>query len=179
MSSLTTGGIPSTAVSLLGASQINPGKPLPPLTVKETSAERPETVVLTGRNIIIGVPGAFTGTCSGQISGYIEEYEAFKAKGVEGIYVVAVNDQFVMNGWKEKLAPNGTPIHFLADDQGTFTSETGLIFDATPLLGGPRSKRYVMIVNDNHVVSLAVEDDPNKVTVTSAKMILTALSFMF
>ncbi|KAK0200460.1 Redoxin [Desarmillaria ectypa] len=179
MSSLTTGAVYSAAASLLSASQITPGKPLPPLTVKETSTERPENVSLTGKNIIIGVPGAFTGTCSAQIPEYIEEYEAFKAKGVDGIYVVAVNDQFVMNGWKEKLAPNGTPIHFLADDQGTFTGATGLVFDATPLLGGPRSKRYVMIVNNNHVVSLAVEDDPSKVTVTSAKMILTALSFMF
>ncbi|KAG7442107.1 Redoxin [Guyanagaster necrorhizus] len=182
MSSLTTGAIPianSAAATLLSASQITPGKPLPPLTVKETSPEHAETVSLTGKNIIIGVPGAFTGTCSAQIPGYIEEYEAFKAKGVEGIYVVGVNDQFVMNAWKEKLAPNSTPIHFLADDQATFTGATGLVFDATPLLGTPRSKRYVMIVNDNQVMSLAVEEDPDKVTVTSAKTILTALSFMF
>ncbi len=44
----------------------------------------------------VGIPGAFTGTCSAQIPGYIDNYEAFKAKGVTGIYVVAVNDQFVM-----------------------------------------------------------------------------------
>ncbi|KAK0489757.1 hypothetical protein EDD18DRAFT_568311 [Armillaria luteobubalina] len=154
-----------SAASLLNASQIAPGKPLPPLP-------SPESVSLAGKNIIIGVPEA----SDAQISEYIDEYEGIKAKGIEGIYVVAVNDQSVVSGWKEKLAPNGTPIHFLADDQGTFTSAAGLISDATP---SPRSKRYVMIVKNNHVVSLAVEDDPSKVTVTSAKMILTALSFMF
>ncbi|SJL06899.1 related to peroxisomal membrane protein 20 [Armillaria ostoyae] len=155
----------SAAASLLSASQIAPGKPLPPLP-------SPEPVSLAGKNIIIGVPEA----SDAQILEYIDEYEAIKAKGIEGIYVVAVNDQAVVNGWKEKLASNSTPIHFLADDQGKFTSATGLIFDATP---SPRSKRYVMIVKNNHVASLAVEDDPSKVTVTSAKMILTALSFMF
>ncbi|KAK0186990.1 hypothetical protein F5146DRAFT_1104978 [Armillaria mellea] len=154
-----------SAASLLNASQIAPGKPLPPLP-------SPEPVSLAGKNIIIGVPEA----SDAQILEYIDKYEAIKAKGIEGIYVVAINDQATMNGWKEKLAPNGTPIHFLADDQGTFTSATGLIFDAAP---PPRSKRYVMIVKNNHVASLAVEDDPSKVTVTGGKMILTALSFMF
>ncbi|KAK0234872.1 hypothetical protein EDD85DRAFT_1025618 [Armillaria nabsnona] len=98
--------------------------------VKETSPERAETVQLSGTTIII--------------PGYIDNYEAFKSKGVTGIYVVAVNVQFVM---KEI----GTPIHFLADDQGEFAGATGLIFNATPLLGGPRSKRYVMIVKNHEV----------------------------
>ncbi|KAK0454552.1 hypothetical protein EV421DRAFT_1896470 [Armillaria borealis] len=89
---------------------------------------------LTGTTIIVGVPGAFTGTCSTQIPGHIDNYEAFKAKGMTGMYVVAVNNQFVMNAWKKKLAPKGTP-----DDQGEFAGATGLIFDAMPLgqqLGG-------------------------------------------
>ncbi|PBK82099.1 thioredoxin-like protein [Armillaria gallica] len=126
--------------------------------VKEMSPERAETVRLSGTTIIISVPGAFTGTCNAQIPGYIDNYEAFKSKGVTGIYVVAVNDQFVMNAWKERLAPIClTPIHFLADDQGEFAGATGLIFDVTPLLGGPRSKRYVMIVKNHEVASVAVE----------------------
>ncbi|KAK0218890.1 Redoxin [Armillaria fumosa] len=165
----------STAASLLSSAQIHPGKTLPPLKVKETSPERAETVQLSGTTVIVGVPGAFTGTCSAQIPGYIDNYEAFKAKGVTGVYVVAVNDQFVMNAWKEKLAPKGTPIHFLADDQGEFAGATGLIFDATPLLGGPRSKRYVMIVKNQEVASVAVEEDPSKVTITDAKTILAQL----
>ncbi|KAK0234862.1 hypothetical protein EDD85DRAFT_938993 [Armillaria nabsnona] len=80
--------------------------------------------------------GSTAAVLSAKISGYIEEYGVFKAKGIEGTYVVAVNDQF--------------------------TSAEGLIIEAIPLLGVPRSK-YVMIVNDNHVASLEVDDDPSKV----------------
>ncbi|KAK0489804.1 Redoxin-domain-containing protein [Armillaria luteobubalina] len=130
------------------------------LSPRPRSALRPSSAV--------GVPGAFTGTRSAQIPGYIDNYEAFKVKGVTGVYVVAVNDQFVMNAWKEKLAPKGTPILFLADDQGKFAGATGLIFDATPLLGGPRSK-------NQEVTSVAVEEDPSKVTITDAKTILAQL----
>ncbi|PBK83405.1 Redoxin [Armillaria gallica] len=161
----------STAASLLSSAQIHPGKTLPPLKVKETSPERAEIVQLSGTTIIVDVPGAFTGTCSVQIPGYVDNYEAFKAKGVTGIYVVAVNDQFVMKSFD----CCSTTIHFLADDQGEFAGATGLIFDATPLLGGPRSKRYVMIVKNQEVASVAVEEDSGKVTITDAKTILAQL----
>ncbi|KAK0432601.1 Redoxin, partial [Armillaria borealis] len=170
------------ATSLLSSAQIHPRKTLPPLKVKETFPERAETIQFSGTTIIVGVPGVFTGMCSAQIPGYIDNYEAFKAKGVTGIYIVAVNDQFVMNVWKEKLAPKGThmsypvvnhvSIHFLMDDQGKFAGATGLIFDTTLLLGGPRSKHYVMIVKNHEVASVAVEEDPSKVTITDAKTIL-------
>ncbi|KAK0489815.1 Redoxin, partial [Armillaria luteobubalina] len=121
----------------------------------------------------VGVPGAFTGMCSAQIPGYIDNYEAFKAKGVAGVYVVAVNDQFVMKNWRPRVLADwySAAIHFLADDQGKFAGATNLIFDATPLLGGSRSKRYVMIVKNQEVTSVAVEKDPSKVTITDAKTI--------
>ncbi|PBK60305.1 hypothetical protein ARMSODRAFT_1026702 [Armillaria solidipes] len=116
----TLGAVPSAAASLLITSQIAPSKPfLLRCRISDQGEEH--------RNRCIEA-------CSAQISGYIEEYEVFKAKGIEGTYVVARNDH-----------------------------ATGFRFDATHLLGAPRSKRYVMIVNDNHVVSLAVEDDPSKV----------------
>ncbi|SJL06892.1 uncharacterized protein ARMOST_10234 [Armillaria ostoyae] len=110
----TLGAVPSAAASLLSTSQIAPGKPfLLRCRISDQGEYHP---------------------CSARISGYIEEYKVFKAKGIEGTYVVARNDH-----------------------------ATGLRSDATPLLGAPRSKRYVMIVNDNHVASLAVEDDSSKV----------------
>ena len=56
----------------------------------------------------VGVPGAFTGTCSAQVPGYIKAYPQFKEKGVDNIYIVAVNDAFVTKAWKEQLAPEGT-----------------------------------------------------------------------
>ncbi|EMD35799.1 hypothetical protein CERSUDRAFT_26200, partial [Gelatoporia subvermispora B] len=88
----------------------------------------------------VGVPGAFTGTCSAQVPGYIAAFERFREKGVQNIYVVAVNDVFCMKAWKEQLAPAGTPVHFVADDKGAFVGALGMLFDASPLLGGPRSK---------------------------------------
>ncbi len=61
----------------------------------------------------VGVPGAFTGTCSAQVPGYIKAYEQFKERGVDNIYIVAVNDVFVTKAWKEKLAPECTREFFV------------------------------------------------------------------
>jgi len=166
----------SFTTSLLSAAQIEPGQTIPVLPVKEDAPDSPSPFNLKGRNIIIGVPGAFTGTCSAQIPKYIEAYDKFKEKGVKDIYVVAVNDAFVTKAWKSNLAPNGTGIHFIADDKGAFTSSVGLLFNASELLGSPRSKRYVIIADDHTVIAIAVEDDPGMVTVTAADTILAALS---
>ncbi|KIY68185.1 Redoxin [Cylindrobasidium torrendii FP15055 ss-10] len=174
----------STAASLLASAQIAPGTEIPDIKLlKESSPElnaegagdAASALKTDGRIIILGVPGAFTTPCSNQVPQYIEAYDEFVAKGVKAIYVVAVNDQFTVKAWKEKLAPNGTPIRFLADDQSAWTSATGLIFDATPLLGGPRSKRYAMIVENGKVSSVFVEDAPPNITVTSAKTLLAHL----
>ncbi|KAK0218882.1 Redoxin [Armillaria fumosa] len=164
---------PTPLLPLLSSAQIHPGKSLLPLKVKESSPEHTETVQLSGMTIIVGVPGAFTRMCSAQIQGYIDNYKAFKAKGMTGVYVVAVNDQFVMNAWKEKLAPKGTRTSHLPANPRT--TEASLIFDAMPLLGGLRSKHCVMIVKNQEVASVAVEEDPSKVTITDAKMILAQL----
>ena len=70
-------------------------------------------------DLIVAVPGAFSPGCSNQVPGYVENAEKFAAKGIEGIYVVAMNDGFVMQAWKEKLGAKGNPmIHFIADDEG-------------------------------------------------------------
>ncbi|KAJ3489019.1 hypothetical protein NLJ89_g11564 [Agrocybe chaxingu] len=123
----------------------------------------------------IGVPGAFTTPCNAHLPGYIENYDKFKEKGVNEIYVFAVNDAFVMKAWKEKLAPNGTPIHFIADDKGAFVGSIGLIFDASGLLGGPRSKRFAIVTDGDKAVSVAVEEAPPNVTVTGAEAVLATL----
>jgi peroxiredoxin len=68
-------------------------------------------------DLIVAVPGAFSSACSNQVPGYVEHAEQFAAKGIEGIYVVAVNDVFVMKAWKKDLhAENNPLIHFIADD---------------------------------------------------------------
>ncbi|KAJ4490704.1 Redoxin-domain-containing protein [Lentinula aciculospora] len=166
----------SLAVSLLSKAQIQPGAIIPEHSVKETA---PDTVVplkFHGKNVIVGVPGAFSGTCTVQIPGYIQNYDRFKAKSVNEVYVVAVNDVFAMKAWKEHLAPAGTSVRFMADDKGAFTSALGLMFDATPKFGAPRSKRYVIIAENDKVESIFIEEDPSKVTITGAETVLSHLT---
>ncbi|KAK5164809.1 uncharacterized protein LTR77_009473 [Saxophila tyrrhenica] len=131
---------------------------------------------LSGKNIIVSVPGAFSPTCSDQVPGYLENAEKFAAHGVKGIYVVAVNDQFTVDAWKSKLGGAKSPlVHFIADDEGKFTKAAGMDFDSVAFFGNRRSKRYAAIVEDGVVKSIWTEDDPTKVTVTSATNVLQAL----
>ncbi|KAJ3577009.1 hypothetical protein NP233_g19 [Leucocoprinus birnbaumii] len=166
----------SVATSILAKAQILPGADIPTTAdLKENAADESKQLDLSGKNIIIGVPGAFTGTCSAQIPGYIKLYDDFKTKGVKNIYVVSVNDVFVMKAWKDNMAPSGTDVRFIADDKGAFTSALGLLFDATPRLGGPRSKRFVIIADEGKVSTIAVENVPSDLTVTEAKVVLAQL----
>lgn len=69
-------------------------------------------------DILVGVPGAFTPPCSSQVPGYGQQADQFAAKGVKGIYIVAINDAFTTKAWKEKLGINHPIVHFIADDTG-------------------------------------------------------------
>ncbi|KAI0338155.1 Redoxin [Trametopsis cervina] len=175
--SSVTNAAHSAAANLLSAAQVQPGATIPTsVTVKEEAPDKTFTFAgLTGRNVFVGVPGAFTGTCSRQIPGYIKAYGQFKEKGVENIYVVAVNDTFVMQAWKDNLAPGGTPIRFIADDTGAFTGAIGLLFDASARLGSPRSKRYVLITEGETIQTVIVENATGELTVTAADKVLPLL----
>ncbi|KAI0665483.1 Redoxin [Trametes maxima] len=164
----------SLAPSLLSSAEVKVGSTVPiKVPVKEEDTEKPFTFEgIRGKNVFVGVPGAFTGTCSAQVPGYIKAYDQFKAKGVSNIYIVGVNDVFVMKAWKQQLAPEGTPIHFIADDQGAFIGALGMLFDASPLLGAPRSKRFVAVTEGDTITYLAVEPNPGEVTVTAADKVL-------
>ncbi|KAJ7645846.1 Redoxin [Mycena rosella] len=155
---------------------VQPGSTLPAVPVKEDAADKPAPFVFPkGKHVIVGVPGAFTGTCHGQVQGYIAQADAFKAKGVEQISVVAVNDVFVLKAWKENLAPGGTGVRFISDDTGAFSTALGLVFDATPLLGGVRSRRYAIIANGDKIETVAVEE-AGQFTVSDAKTILAQIA---
>ncbi|KAJ7148193.1 hypothetical protein C8R43DRAFT_1194975 [Mycena crocata] len=78
--------------------------------------------------------------------------------------------------WKENLAPRGTAVRFISDDSGAFASALGLVFDATSILGGVRSKRFVIVANGDKVETIAVEQVPSELTVTDAKTILAQLA---
>jgi peroxiredoxin len=99
---------------------LSAGSSLPTGSLKENNPEKGTVNLaeLSGKNIIVGVPGAFTPPCSSQVPGYAEKADEFAQKGVQGIYVVAVNDAFTTQAWKEKLGVKNQIVHFLADDNG-------------------------------------------------------------
>ena len=122
--------------------------------------------------VMFAVPGAFTPTCSqAHLPGFVVQADALKAKGIDAIICIAVNDAFVMDAWGK--AANADHITMLADGDGAFHQTLGLAGD-TGLFGGLRSARYAMIVDDKVVQHLAV-DDKGQFEVSSAEAVLAAL----
>jgi peroxiredoxin len=122
--------------------------------------------------VLFAVPGAFTPTCSeSHLPGYVVLADKLKAKGVDMIACVSVNDAFVMKAWGE--AQNASELMMLADGDGSFTKALGLEMD-TAGFGGVRSQRYAMII-DNGVVSLLNVEPPKSFEVSKAETILAAL----
>ncbi|MFK3738072.1 peroxiredoxin [Massilia sp. TN1-12] len=106
---------------------------------------------------ILGLPGAFTPTCSNQhLPGYIRLAGEFKAKGVDEIWCISVNDAFVMGAWGRQQEATGV-VRMMADGSATFTKALGLDQDLGPKGMGVRSKRYSMLVQDGVVKQLNVE----------------------
>jgi peroxiredoxin len=155
---------------------ISEGEKIPAVTVKTTDMKDVTTEELFGgkKVVLFAVPGAFTPTCSEQhLPGYITNAEAIRAKGVDSILCVSVNDAFVMGAWgKERGA--GDAVTMIADGNGDFSKALGLDFDGSGIGFGVRSQRYAAIVEDSVVTKLAVEE-PMKFDVSSAEAILAAL----
>lgn len=125
--------------------------------------------------VLFAVPGAFTPGCSKtHLPGYIEDAEALKAKGIDEIVCVAVNDAFVMGAWGEAQGAEGK-VRMLADPAAEFTKALGLEIDATGLLGNVRSKRYSMVLEDGVVTQLNVEPDGLGLSCSLSKPLLEAL----
>lgn len=126
------------------------------------------------RVAIFGLPGAFTPTCSAKhVPGFTQNAAAIKAKGVDTIACLSVNDAFVMAAWGKDLAV-GDDVTMLADGNGDFTRAVGLGFDGSGYGLGERSQRYAMIVDDGTITTLAVEDGPG-LDVSSAESMLAKL----
>ena len=122
--------------------------------------------------VLFAVPGAFTPTCSeAHLPGYVVLADQFKAKGVDFIACVSVNDAFVMKAWGE--AQNAAESMMLADGDASFTKALGLDMD-TAGFGGVRSQRYAMVV-DNGVVTLLNVEAPKAFEVSNAETVLAAL----
>jgi len=122
--------------------------------------------------VLFAVPGAFTPTCSvSHLPGYVVSADEFKAKGVDAIICISVNDAFVMNAWGE--AQNAENIMMLADGNGTYTTALGLSME-TAGFGGLRSQRYAMVIDNGTVTTLHVEK-PKEFEVSSAEAMLKTL----
>jgi peroxiredoxin len=124
--------------------------------------------------VFVGVPGAFTSTChNAHIPTFVRNVAAIKAKGVQRIAVMAVNDHHVMKVWHEAQKADG--IDFLADGSGVYARAMGLDADMSENGMGLRVKRFAMVVDDGVVKYLALEPPGGKITVTGAEDVLTHL----
>lgn len=125
---------------------------------------------------LFALPGAFTPTCSAKhLPGYVEQAAALKAKGVDEIWCVSVNDAFVMGAWAQANDLNGTDdVVMLADGNGDFTRAVGLALDAKGFGMGERSQRYSMLVKDGVVDQLNIEQG-GEFKVSSAEHLLAQL----
>lgn len=122
--------------------------------------------------VLFAVPGAFTPTCSAaHLPGYVVSADELKAKGIDAIICLSVNDAFVMAAWGE--AQNAENLMMLADGDGSYTKALGLEMD-TATFGGLRSQRYAMIIDNGKVINLNIEK-PKEFEISNAETILNQL----
>ena len=131
--------------------------------------------LFNGKKIVLfSVPGAFTPTCSAKhLPGFIEHADAIKAKGVDSVVCVTVNDAHVVDAWAEHTGAKGK-ITMLADDNGAFTKAVGMNKFYPDSGMGERSRRYSLIVDNGVVRQINLEDKPG-VNVSGADTILQQL----
>ena len=158
---------------------INVGDKIPAATLKTMGSDGPEEIttedLFKGKTVaLFAVPGAFTPTCSAKhLPGYVTNAEALKAKGVDPIACLSVNDAFVMGAWgKDQNA--GGKVQMLADGNADLTRQLGLDLDASGHGMGVRSKRYSMIVEDG-AIKVLNEEPPGAFEISSAEAMLKQL----
>jgi peroxiredoxin len=156
---------------------IQVGDKIPAATLMIMGAEGPAPITTDElfndkRVVLFAVPGAFTPTCSAaHLPGFVVNVDEIKARGVDTVACMSVNDVFVMDAWGK--AQNAEHLLMLADGNGSFAEAMGLQLDASGFGMGMRSKRFAMIVNDGQVELVNV--DESGFEVSSAEAILAAL----
>jgi peroxiredoxin len=156
------------------------GSRLPDATLSRLGPNGPETVSVAdltrGRKVVIfAVPGAFTPTChSAHMPGFVQNIDAFRAKGVDEVVCISVNDIHVMNHWAQATGAAAAGITVLADGAGEFTRGMGMVFDvpAIGLIG--RSKRYALAAEDG-VITVWHPETTRGCEVSGAGAMLAAL----
>ncbi|KAL6781058.1 PRX5 [Auxenochlorella protothecoides x Auxenochlorella symbiontica] len=174
-------GRASARRSVVSVSALAVGDKLPQdinLSYFDAEGNMQETTVgaLTkGKKVVfVAVPGAFTPTCSSKhVPGFINSADKLKAKGVDTIGCISVNDAFVMAAWAKQLGADGK-ILMLADGSGNFTKAVGAELDLSDKGLGHRSRRYSMLADDG-VVKLVNMEEGGAFTVSSADDILKQL----
>lgn len=125
--------------------------------------------------VLFAVPGAFTPTCHAKhVPSYLEHMDALRAKGVDTVACVAVNDAFVLDAWAKAVGADGK-LMLLSDGNATFTKALGLDFDGSGFGLGTRSKRYSMLLDNGVVKALNIEESPGVMEVSGADRLLAAL----
>jgi peroxiredoxin len=165
---------------------IKVGDTLPEATLREyievegngctvgSNAFKVSDLVKGKRVAIFAVPGAFTPTCSAQhVPSFLRNHEALRAKGIDEIWCVSVNDAFVMGAWARDQQSAGK-LRMLGDGSGEFTQKVGLELDRISAGMGVRSQRYAMVVDKGVVTHLFVEA-AGKFEVSSAEHMLASL----
>jgi peroxiredoxin len=158
---------------------IKVGDHLPEANFTTPSAEGPQGLttdqVFKGKTVVLfALPGAFTPTCSARhLPGFKDHAEAFKAKGVDTIACLSVNDAFVMGAWAKSQGIDGEVL-MLADGNADFTRKVGLESDASKYGMGVRSQRYALVAVDGVVKTLDVEQ-AGEFKVSSAEHVLSQL----
>jgi len=158
---------------------IKVGDRIPSASLKHMTADGMQTIttdqLFKGKKVVLfALPGAFTPTCSAKhLPGFVQNADQIKAKGVDTIACLSVNDAFVMNAWG-KDQKVGDKVMMLADGNADFSKAVGLTMDGTGYGMGTRAQRYAMVVQDGVVKALNVEA-PGAFEVSSAESILKAI----
>ena len=158
---------------------IKAGDKIPEVTLYHMSEDGPSPIntsdIFRGKKVVLfALPGAFTPTCSAKhLPGFVEKADEIKAKGVDTIACLSVNDAFVMGAWGKDQGV-GEKVLMLSDGSAELTKAIGLELDLTTRGFGVRSDRYAMIVEDGEVKTLNREE-PGAFEVSSAEKVLEAL----
>jgi peroxiredoxin len=158
---------------------IKVGDTIPSMKLMTATPEGPKEIstdeIFKGRKVVMfGVPGAFTPTCSARhLPGFVQQADAIRAKGVDQIVCLAVNDAFVLGAWAKEQGV-ADQITMLADGSGVFTKALGLELDLVGRGLGTRAQRFALIADNGKVTNLAVEQ-PGGFEVSKAEAVLSQL----
>ena len=157
---------------------ISKGDALPDATLAKLGAKGPESVSMSsltkGKKVVLfGLPGAFTGTCTtAHLPSFMRTADKFRAKGVDHVICLAVNDIFVMKAWADATGADKAGIEMLSDGMSEFTKAAGMDFTAPPVGLVDRCKRFSAYVVDGKIMQLNVEAENGVCEISAGETLL-------